>query len=367
MKKLNKIIAIITLMSLSSCLVPEKAVEISEKIGVSGKSTTTTTNFPNEKTAPPKKKFDPINSKYTKRDFAGCFTALAIVPVVMVTEALLNVLTLKVDIDAYINQNTIDLVAKDLDGYISENGKISPENFWKSLSMEAHDSLISDLIPSYNRMSSEAFSEKKKIIAYAFLYYLEAGTPESSYHFTFDDRESDEPRIIREYISFGGSRKIKDAIDVGICGYFRFSDINIETKLLEDASIQSKILCENQYGSKVILTENDNNELKLEVKFKSKNSEKESQAKIVTMNMNGLNIDTNRKNVDLEYSLGWNRYPKVYIGIEKRFETNEDGEKGHYVKNSAKTMDVQIKYNVIQRGDRLKNLNCREIKPFSFE
>ncbi|MFT6633766.1 MAG: hypothetical protein ACJAS4_003738 [Bacteriovoracaceae bacterium] len=365
MKKLNKTIAIITLMSFTSCLVPEKAVEISQKIGVSG--TAPSMNFPNTKTAPPKKEFDPINSKYTKRDFAGCFTALAIVPVVLVTEALINVLTLKIDVDAYINQNTIDLVAKDLDAYILENGKISPEEFWNSLSMEAHDSLISDLIPSYNRISSENFNEKKKIMAYAFLYYLEAGSPESSYHFTFDDRESDEPRFIREYISFGGSRKIKDAIDVGICGYFRLSDINVETNLLEDNGIKSKILCENQHGSKVVLSENFNNEIKLEVKFKSKNSLNESKPKIVTMNLNDIDVDANRKNVDLEYSLGWNRYPKVYIDIEKRFQTNENGEKGHYVNNSAKTMDVQIKYNVIQRGDRLKNLNCREVKAFTFE
>jgi hypothetical protein len=361
MKKLNQTIAMVSLLSLTSCLVPEKAVEISEKIGVSGLITYPNTESHEKSEKENKDQFDPVNSKYTEKDFAGCFTAIAIAPVVLIAEGLTNALTFKKNVDAYINKKTIDLVSNDLNEYISKNGKISPENFWVSLSAKAYDSLISDLIPTYNTVSTNEFNEKKKIIAYAFLYYLEAGTPETTYLFTFDDRESSESRIIREYISFAGSNKIKDAKDVGICGYFRFSDINIESRHDQNDDVKSKILCGNKFGTKVILAESDNGELRVELTFKN------AKPRVVKMNSSDVEIDVNKSNVELEYSRGWRQFPKVYIEIDKRFKTFEDGQRGRYEVNSAKSMDIQIKYNLIKAGDKLKNLTCREVKAFSFE
>ena len=87
MKKLNQKIAVFTLLSLTSCVVPEKVVQITEKVGVSG-----SIQYVNPESVPTKK-FDPIQSKYTQRDFAGCFTALAIAPIVIQHLIILLVLT----------------------------------------------------------------------------------------------------------------------------------------------------------------------------------------------------------------------------------------------------------------------------------
>lgn len=355
MKDLNRTFAILTLFSLTSCLVPEKVVEISEKVGVKGSF-----NY-NNSNSQPKKDFDPVNSKYTQRDFAGCFTAIALAPVVKVTESILNVITLKTEVDIFIKAETIKLVKSDLDQFLKNNGKMSPDDFWNSLSLESYDSLILDLIPSYNSISTEQFEEKKKVLAYAFLYYLEVGEENGSYLFTFDDRESEDPRVIREYISFGGSRKIKDAKDVGICGYFRFSNINTHNGLVDSHDFKSKVLCENDFGSKVELVESTDDTLILKYKFKSK------PVQTIRMNSNDLSVDSSTKNLEIEYSRGWSHYPKVFIDIKKRFQTYEDQTKGHYVDNSVKGMNLQVKYHLLKGGDKFKNLRCREVKAYTFD
>ncbi len=350
MKNLKNIVVVSTLVSLTSCIVPEKAVQVSESISIGNSSS----SFAGPTSNSRRDKFDPINSKYTERDFAGCFTAALLAPIAKVGEAFLNKITGKEDVDIHFSEKTITLVEKNLKKFVQVNGKITPDDFWMSLDQEAFNGIVFDVLANKYFMDSETFEEKKKVIAYAFLYYLEVGEANTSYSFTFDDRRDSTSKTMIEYISFAGSKKIKDTKEVGVCGYFRFTEI--ETKHRDELHKNPTILCSNKNGTKIEISKNELNELKLKVSAKYNRS--------LVMDYNDIDVSDKNTVTKLEYNLRWLKFPKVYIDIKKESFINENGKK-EYRDNSSERVDLFIKHNLTKR-DAFKNLNCKTIQSFEF-
>ena len=202
----------------------------------------------------PKKELDSetINSRYSQLGLFGCFASVLVQAPMKVVEDAVDTMLSYTDVDLYISKEMISRVAKDLDLYVSIYGKISPDDFWSALSPGTAKSLNVEIMPYYKKLNDSEFLMRKKTLAYSFLYHLESAKESGTYKFKYDSRIEGEDSLT-EFISFNGSKTRKGAEKLSDCGYFRFSDIEVERY---DDEIVNHTLCYNKQGSKITITEN---------------------------------------------------------------------------------------------------------------
>jgi hypothetical protein len=172
-------------------------------------------------------KRSPYNSMYSKRDIAGCLGAALISPVVIITEGLFNSLLGNDEVSLYFNEKTIALVKRDVDLYLETNTRISPEDFWQVLSSESINELTYAFIENGYSSSITSLKRKKQQLAHAFLYLFESGVEKGTYTFSYDSRDKGVSSG-RTSIAFASSKRRIDSTDVGVCGYFRSNNFDVE-------------------------------------------------------------------------------------------------------------------------------------------
>lgn len=321
MKKLNTIIGLSSLLVMSSCIVSEKVTQIAEGINVDSDQTILNKVIEDSNT----EKKDTIN------------------PVVIGTK--FNIL---------ISKNTLKLVQSDLDSYTKSIGKISPNEFWENLSEAAHDAILFDLIRENNDIGTEEFEEKKKVLAYAFLYYLNGENETDSYKYIVDNRECDSFDETKEYISFAKTWGFNGVKEVEICGFFKFS--NIETQ--SPYGFEPKILCTNKEGSNFSIKRSADDHLIIK-----KDSIRDND---YSFKYSNFKITSKNSRTNIKYKSRLLELPKMNLSILKRHYINEEGNKV-YIPNSSSQMDLYIKTSFRKKADKFTNLSCRTINSFDFE
>lgn len=257
------------------------------------------------------------------------------------------------NIDIHFEKSIIDLVEKDIKKYVKKHSKISVYDFWKALSKKTIRKLNVKLVISYNQLSEVDFNKRKQVLAYAFLYQIEKGAKEALFRFFFNDQNGSDAN--QRVISFKSTQDISKAEDVKICNDIKLSQISIETKL-NNAKLRSRILCVNDGGTVIELVENDKKQLEIKIDSKIKRD--------LSLEVKNLQVHITQEEVSLSFR-EWNVWPEVDIEMLKRVE-NVPGWGGiDYVDGSVETMDLIIR-NSYFKYDTFYDLQCREFKKHTF-
>lgn len=294
-----------------------------------------------------------INTKYEEKNAIACIAGLIVLsPVIAVVDGIDRILTSnKVDIN--FSKSLIYLVKDEVFQYILENSQISPDDFFGALSAYTREQFELEMIRAFSDLSPKDFQIRKQMMAYAFLYFIQNGSPlGESYSFTYDGRgELKRPQPYRAFVSFAGSDLRENVKEVGACGYFRFTEVSVNQK------IRDEILCSNNDLDIVRLSYTDNKEYLLNVITKDK-----EQSFILD------NLEMN--NSDEMYELIHNPdlfdgYPEITLDFEKRsfYENNQKV----ILENSAEKLDLLIKTSFFKTSLKIKDLSCRSYGELSLE
>tara|TARA_B100001971_G_scaffold84647_1_gene78135 strand:+ start:244114 stop:245124 length:1011 start_codon:yes stop_codon:yes gene_type:complete len=328
---LSKLINLmLTLSIITSCVeVDSKSKGNSNSLFKNNKSSSSTSQKSIKKS--------PYNSLNSQRDLVGCLGAVTLSPMVILTEGILNAIARKDKVDLYIDQNTIDLVKRDIDAYLADgNDEITPEDFWDVLSNESKTEITYAMLKSYKKLNRKKYNEKRKLLAHSFLYLFESekesGTFTFSYHHRDDTRENVE-KYSRESYSFAASKKLKDSLDVGICGYFKYHDFDILDDD-QDPDILKETRCSDG-KNRVVLTLDYNNEYKVNVNGTE-----------TALNYEDLKVKEEENKTKIKYNR-WFRYPKLELKAYKDYEYQDE----------VSGLDMELKYS---RNDKvaLEDMAC---------
>lgn len=283
-----------------------------------------------------------IDSKYSKKDVVGCLGEMAVgVPVHLAIDVFSTLFTGN-SVDFNFSSKLIKMIKTDIEKFLEENDRVTPDHFYEALSSETIWRLELELLKSNAVMSADSLKKKKKKMAYAFLYFLEKGGEEGvSYQFTFDGR-GDLDGTSRAVYSFNGSDLRTEAQDVGVCAYFRFTDIEVVEPELNE------ILCVNKKFETLRLKNSDEG-FTLNVNIDGKKEEHV---------LDNFDIEDTKHRYYLRHNQGMFEYPEITMKIDKRSEYIKDLKE--YYPNTTDEIDISIKYTFF--GDEYKayRLNCRE-------
>jgi len=311
------------LVMLVSCNVEQIATHISSKIDgskISGTSLPSAPNKSKDKIKTPDSKDKNENTKYLDRMLSNCESDISNETSTVNKETL------------YVSKDSVDAVKADLNKYVSKNGKRNLEDFWMALSTTSIQLLNDDLIKQYSQLDDSQYVGKQKLLAYAFLYFLEEGKAEQAYRLTsFQDYKA-----THFFISFAGSTEVQN---VGTCGALKSFEIKLPERDLSTPLIQ----CSGDQR-RVVMTLNSDEDFVLKVKS-TKNSYdiKVEQAEVEFLSRGSRNL--------ISYDLGMFDSPQFKIELNK---------KGNFLEK------LKLKNNRTSKLV-LKNLKCRTFVPFEFE
>jgi hypothetical protein len=301
-------------------------------------------NYGPKITSPGKK----INTKFSKRDLVGCLgAAILSIPFGLFVD-MLSTLVSGNKVDINLSEHVIDIVKIDVEAYIEKYGNIEPKEFYSALSDSSLERLEIEMIKKFSGLSSDRYDVKKQEVAYAFLYFLETGDKTGAYKFSFDGRGENSNE--RGVISFNSSNKRTDAKEVGICGYVRFTDIEVRT------AFSKEVVCVGKKLSEQVRFHKDNNYYMLNLLGSQQTSEYE-------LDLNETDVENFDEKTELTLDeLG--SYPKINLEMVKHSET--ENKVTSYLEDTVRALNITTQENISDDEVESYYGSCREFLDFEF-
>ncbi len=323
------------LMVLSSCVEMNKALDIAGSIKVSGKSKSKRDSSKVEPVEPePEVPKTPIvvappklNSKYLNVDILSCEKLEVSEDKNLSKAKALTDKNKKVKPTIEVSTDLLEKIKSEISLYVSQNGKISLEEFVQVVSSQTSDKLNIELNTQFRNLSDDDFKAKRGLVVYSILYLLEK------------EASSGLIEIQNEVVKVGNPSQ--ELISIENCAGIELADIEVE-KVPYD--VVNKTLCHTKKGSILTLTKLMGGDLVVDIKAKYSKREK--------LNFQDLYIDNSRKSLKIVKN---NYKPKYIIELKKRKRTKES--------NSFRSLQL-IRYEGRSRSfwtDKFRNVDCRTV------
>jgi hypothetical protein len=280
-----------------------------------------------------------INSKYYQGDLMSCvLKTVTLFPITSFIQGLGNLLAPNIEFN--LSKRLTDAIKVDLKNYIKKHKYITPDDFWGAISTTTKKFLIKEMIFSYQGLTDEEYATKKQVIAYAFLHYMAAEKEKVAYKFSFDDRRTKGKNHgkFSETISFNGPKLKKDAINLGICGHTRFSDIPTESSA-KNSNHDMHLVCVDQSGNYADITRSYQGDYILYFST-------DSGVHKIEMDITKIDIDISDNVTKIDYE---NTRP--FYTIELKADYNN--------LDKIKSLNIEIHQAMLSSGEEFNNLKCR--------